>query len=85
MGVYDEIKVPCPKCGTFYIAQSKGGNPILMRIYDLHTAPMDVLMDVNRHAPFTCEHCGTRFYVNIEVMGRSVFYNSETDKDKFIY
>lgn len=62
MGVYDTVKVPCPKCGTKAEAQSKSGDCVLA-VYDLSTAPDDVLGDVNRHAPFECEECGTKFKV----------------------
>lgn len=62
MGCYDVVKVPCPACGTVEPAQSKGGDCRLLS-YDLSDCPMDVLSDVNRHAPFTCEKCKTKFWV----------------------
>lgn len=62
MGLYDVVMVPCPKCGTKHEAQSKGGE-CLMQWYELDSAPADVLMDVNRHAPFTCNNCGNEFSV----------------------
>lgn len=61
MGVYDTIIVKCPNCGADYNAQSKSG-PCEMREYSLAEAPEDVLVDVNRHAPFECE-CGCVFEV----------------------
>ena len=63
MGVYDEIEVPCPKCGRSYYAQSKSG-PCELKAYPLYGAPDDVLADVNRHAPFECK-CGAHFYVRM--------------------
>lgn len=64
MGTFDVVWVPCPKCGTRYDAQSKGG-ACKQRIYELHEAPPDVLSDVNRHAPFWCDVCGTAFEVSL--------------------
>lgn len=64
MGTYDSVLVPCPKCGVASEFQSKGGDCFL-REYTLENAPADVLSDVNRHAPNTCEKCGTRFAVNV--------------------
>ena len=61
MGCYDEIKVPCPACGEIYWAQSKSGECEFAQ-YELNTAPEEVLVDVNRHAPFGCI-CGARFQV----------------------
>jgi hypothetical protein len=64
MGMYDTILVPCPRCGDLYEAQTKGGECVLAR-YDLYSAPLDALGDVNRHAPFTCDKCGVVFYVQL--------------------
>lgn len=61
MGCFDTILVPCPKCGLLYPAQSKGGNCTLER-YSFEDAPEDVMSNVNRHAPFTCD-CGAVFKV----------------------
>ena len=62
MGVYDNVKLECPKCSEPYYAQSKGGGCI-MKTYTIKTAPLDVMSDVNRHAPFECEKCGSYFRV----------------------
>jgi len=64
MGMFDTVNVPCPKCGEISQFQSKGGDCVLAE-YELHTAPADVLSDVNRHAPNTCEKCGTQFAVTV--------------------
>ena len=61
MGVYDTIKVPCPKCGELYYAQSKSGRCEL-EIYDFENTPHEAMIDVNRHAPFECD-CGAIFEV----------------------
>lgn len=64
MGCYDTVMVPCPKCGRKEAFQSKGGD-CLLRDFDLDEAPADVLSDVNRHGPATCECCGTLFHVAV--------------------
>ena len=61
MGLYDIIIIPCPKCSKDYHAQSKSGD-CLMDVFLIENAPVDVMGDVNRHAPFTCE-CGCVFSV----------------------
>jgi len=62
MGCYDTVLVPCPNCGELYQAQSKSGD-CSMSEFDLSTAPNDVMENINRHAPFECERCGTNFRV----------------------
>jgi len=62
MGMFDTVKVPCPQCGAYSEFQSKGGDCGL-HYYSLDNAPDDVMKDVNRHAPNTCESCGTIFEV----------------------
>lgn len=70
MGMFDTVEVPCPKYSTLYCAQSKSGDCILA-VYDFpsegakNPAPADVMIDVNRHAPFTCENCHAIFYVKL--------------------
>lgn len=71
MGCFDEVRVPCPKCGTRHHFQSKSGD-CRLAAYDLETCPPEVLADVNRHAPYTCEKCGTPFSVELHYGGRSV-------------
>ena len=62
MGCYDTILVPCPKCGDLYEAQSKSGD-CLLQVYDFEDTPLDVMANVNRHAPFTCSNCRAVFHV----------------------
>jgi len=66
MGMYDTINVPCPNCGKTAEFQTKSG-PCNLDVYDLYNVPVDVLMDVNRHAPATCAACGTLFEVKFRV------------------
>lgn len=67
MGMFDTVMIPCPKCGELYDAQTKSGD-CLLRYYDwpsegaTNPAPYDVMNDINRHAPYTCQ-CGTKFQV----------------------
>jgi len=70
MGVYDRVKIPCPKCGERQEAQSKSGDCEL-DIYEMESCPADVLADVNRHAPFTCDKCGM-FEIKLTVIAQSV-------------
>jgi len=65
MGMFDEIEVPCPACGKIFLSQSKSGDCCLQR-FSLHEAPLEVLGDVNRHAPFTCVECGAVFHVTVK-------------------
>jgi len=65
MGMFDGVLVPCPECGTPHEAQSKSGDCTL-RNFNLGDAPAEVLADINRHAPFTCERCGTLFAVEVQ-------------------
>ena len=64
MGVYDIVKVPCPKCKKIEYFQSKSGD-CLLNLYLLSACPDDVLFDVNRHAPYRCSRCKTDFSVDI--------------------
>jgi hypothetical protein len=64
MGCYDTVILRCPKCGDPYYAQSNSGE-CLLREYDLDNCPQDVLVDVNRHAPFACD-CGAVFHVALK-------------------
>jgi hypothetical protein len=63
MGMFDTIWVKCPKCGEESGFQSKSGDCILGD-YTLENCPDDVMVDANRHSPYTCD-CGTIFKVDI--------------------
>ena len=65
MGMFDTVLVPCPKCGRKEGFQSKSGDCILAE-YELADAPADVLIGVNRHAPYRCADCGTQFLVKYD-------------------
>lgn len=75
--MYDTVLVPCPDCGEIEQFQSKSGECLLDE-YPLDECPQDVLLDVNRHSPYTCEKCNTVFAVSIEekkvLIGKSVVY-----------
>lgn len=80
MGMYDTVNVPCPKCGTKQGFQSKSG-PCLLEEYELNDAPEDVLENVNRHAPATCETCGTKFMVGTRSVHVSLRVSVEYKED----
>ena len=73
MGLFDSVMVPCPNCGEEYEAQSKGGK-CMLKTYSIDEVPVDVLQDVNRHAPFVCPKCKTKFRVGffVKVIGYNV-------------
>ena len=71
MGMFDSIMVPCPKCGKRSEFQSKSGECYL-NVYLLETCPPDALADVNRHAPNTCDQCGTLYEVELTITAKSV-------------
>lgn len=77
MGMYDIVLVPCPNCGKEEEFQSKSGECLLLG-YKLSECPADVLRDVNRHSPYECEECGTKFAVGIEekriLVGKPIIY-----------
>lgn len=79
MGMFDTVFVPCPKCGLYYPAQSKGGD-CMLDTYELDDAPNDVLSDVNRHAPFKCEQCGSEFEVKIRIDARPVLITNRPNQ-----
>jgi len=65
MGVYNTIMIPCPNCSEPYGAQSKSG-PCNMDYFDLKDAPIEVIYDANRHAPYVCDKCRCVFEVDIK-------------------
>lgn len=68
MGQYDTLKVKCPSCNKKVKFQSKGGD-CNMTTYKLKNVPIDVLSDVNRYGPQTCE-CGTKIIIQIRTMAK---------------
>lgn len=61
MSMFDEVLLPCPKCGEKNYAQSKGGWCHTF-LYDFDTAPDPVLADMVDEK-YTCPKCGTQFAV----------------------
>jgi len=76
MGMYDTVRVPCPNCGEKEEFQSKGGE-CLLEVYELENCPPDVMSNINRHSPCTCEKCGTVFAVKVQVTGTPVVVQPE--------
>lgn len=56
MGCFDSVYANCPNCGAEHEFQSKSGECLLYS-YSLEDCPEDILSDVNRHSPVTCD-CG---------------------------
>lgn len=65
MGCYDTVIVKCPQCGEPESFQSKSGL-CCFDAYSLDECPADILLDVSRHAPYSCYKCGTKFWVEYE-------------------
>ena len=63
MGMFDIVIVPCPECGEEHEFQSKSGECFL-QVVSLYECPPDLLEDVNRHSPYTCD-CGCMFEVDL--------------------
>jgi hypothetical protein len=59
---HDIVVVPCPKCGLRQEFISISG-PCKGVSYQLHDAPDDVLVGVNKQAPYACTLCKIRFMV----------------------
>lgn len=68
MGLFDCVWVECPGCGRKNLFQSKGSENCGCRDFDLDQAPEDVLSDVNRHAPISCEQCGVAYKVALKIL-----------------
>jgi hypothetical protein len=85
MGLYDIVKVPCPTCGTTSEFQTKSG-ACNMEVYELDDCPPDVITDVNRHAPNTCQKCKTKYGVRFKIVvlqAKSIVWpGQETEGDE---
>jgi hypothetical protein len=77
MGLYDIVRLPCPRCGEIFEAQSKGGNCILSD-YELEECPQNVLLDVNRNAPFICPKCDSIFEVELRTTAKLILLEHQT-------
>ncbi len=75
MGMFDSITVSCPSCGKEQRTQSKSG-PCRLDDYELDTAPINVLLDANRYAPFKCP-CGALFKVKLTVGRETILVDEE--------
>jgi len=67
MSCYDSVLLYCPECAAPQYAQSKSG-PCEMHTYkSLTEAPINVILGINRHAPFVCTQCQTKFKVDTQL------------------
>lgn len=59
------IFIPCPKCGRKYSVEIELKNSKVMNIhhYDLDDAPKNLWIYINKHSPFECLNCGSKFNV----------------------
>jgi len=78
MGCPDDVLVPCPKCGKIERFQSKGSFDQSCRTFKLKNCPEDVFSDINRHSPYKCWKCKTKFYVSEKTRKSKIF------KGKFV-
>lgn len=69
MGLFDRVWATCPQCGTQHEFQSKGGVCYMMD-YQLETAPLEVLGDINKG--FDCEECGRTYVIQIFIISKVV-------------
>lgn len=64
MGTYDEFFFYCPVCGETIEIHSKMG-PCNMGHYDMSSAPLAILADVEEDGPYTCPACDTRWNLSV--------------------
>lgn len=68
MGMYDEVRIICPKCDKTTVVQTKWG-PCSLNTYTLETAPLAVIADLNDEGNrdrLYCEHCKTKLEVPVK-------------------
>lgn len=59
MGMFDTVKVQCPKCGHINSVQSKAG-PCDLKEYPSYRVPLEMAGDLNGDES-SCEECGVTF------------------------
>ena len=64
MGMFDELAVSCPNCGSTCLVHSKAG-PCILKIYTEADVPATVAEDVNGSL-FCCDECGSVNVVDIQ-------------------
>ena len=65
MGMFDTVKLVCPKCGEEQEVQSKAGD-CLLRYYDVpghgeNPAPQPIMNSIMCDHPFFCYECDSKF------------------------
>jgi len=80
MGMYDEIEVRCPACGTIDVLQSKAGECELQR-YTLKTAPPEILLSLQREGEQYCETCKAHYRIATEVKTVAYAYIRSPEED----
>lgn len=61
MGMYDTVRVECPKCGADVGFQSKAGDCYL-REYRQDNVPSEIALDIAKDSNW-CQNCGTQVMV----------------------
>ena len=69
MGMFDWIRVPCPKCGDIIGFQSKAGDCNLDE-YTLYNAPPEILGDISRDREI-CKNCGSVVKIKVICMAQA--------------
>lgn len=75
MGCFDTVRIPCPKCGTRYKAQTKAGECSMLE-YGMIDAPAKLLADIVGDK-MQCGNCGEYFELELQVMARPVLIDKE--------
>jgi len=65
MGMFDTIRIKCPKCGNYIEEQSKAGD-CLLNTYDLEEAPVALIQDVSG-IEYECNSCKCKLIVLSEI------------------
>jgi len=70
MGMFDYVKISCPRCGRVNIFQSKAG-PCSLNKYTLARAPLAVVADLQedgKRGDLKCVDCGVQFELQVQHM-----------------
>jgi len=65
MGMFDTVRIKCPKCGEHIEEQSKAGD-CMLNTYDLENAPPALIQDVSG-IEYECYSCKAKLIVLSEI------------------
>ena len=63
MGMFDTVKVQCPKCGHINSVQSKAG-PCDLKEYPSYRVPLEIAGDLDGEES-RCDECGAEFVLRV--------------------